>query len=149
MELAVALVMITVIFGAGVALAGVGWYKNMQSDALRDKCNQLEYALQRYGQAHEVVDTSSESYDSEGKLHYNMIRTYPTSQANLSILHDLGFLHRSLKISDFQWTASGNSVIQDSSVVFYKVSNDYTKYKIEVTLPNGKKYTTPGSSNSL
>ena len=140
------LAMMTVLFVGGMSIAGVGWYKNYQSDMLRDKCNQLDFAVRRYGQNHLSVNTSSESYDSDGKLHYNKVQTYPASQVKLADLHALGYLHPQLKITDFQWKVSGNTVVQDSSVVFYRVNSSCTKYRIEVVLPNGTKYVTPGSS---
>lgn len=146
LELGIAIAMVTVLVVGGMAVAGVGWYRNFQSDALRDKCNQLDYAVRRYGQTHEIVNTSSERYDSEGKLHYNMMQTYPASQARLADLHTLGYLHSELKISDFQLKVSSGAVVTDNSVVFYRVNSNATKYRIEVTLPNGTKYVTPGSS---
>ena len=146
LEMGLVLAMVTVLLVGGMAVAGVGWYRNFQSDALRDKCNQLDYAVRRYGQTHTVVDTASESYDSEGKLHYNRMQSYPPSQARLADLHTLGYLHSELKISDFQWKVSSGAVVKDNSIVFYRVNSNATKYRIEVTLPNGTKYVTPGSS---
>ena len=147
LELAVLLMLMTILIGGGISFATISWYKNYQSDILRDKCNQLEYAVRRYGQNHEIVDVSSESYDAEGKLHYNMLQSYPTSQSGLSVLHTLGFLQSGIKISDFQLKSTSNGVKQDNSVVFYRVNSNYTKYRIEVMLPNGSKYVTPGSSS--
>ena len=147
LEMGLVLAMVTVIFVGGMAIAGVGWYRNYQSEMLRDKCNQLDYAVRRYGQTHEIVITSSESYDSDGKLHYNMMQTYPSSQSALSDLHKLGYLQSNLKISDFQWKSTASGVVQDNSVVFYRVNSNYTQYRIEVVLPNGTTYVTPGSSS--
>ena len=147
LEMGLVLSMVTILLVGGMAVAGVGWYKNYQSDALRDKCNQLDYAVRRYGQNHLAVDTSSEHYDSKGKLHYNMVQTYPASQAKLADLHTLGYLHSSLKIEDFQWKSTSNGVVKDKAVTFYTVNSAKTKYKIEVILPNGTKYVTPGSQS--
>ena len=147
LNMGLALAMVTILLVGGMSLAGVGFYKNYQSDLLRDKCNQLDYAVRRYGQAHLAVDTSSENYDDEGKLHYNMLPTYPAFQAKLADLHSFGYLSTELKISDFQWRSTYNGAVQDTSVIFYRANSNCTAYRIEVMLPNGKKYVTPGSSS--
>jgi len=134
-----ALVLVMMLVGGGaIVWAGIGWIRDFRSDALRDKCNHLEFAVRRYGQAHLAVDTSSEHTDAEETWRYSMMQTYPSSQAKLSELYDLGYLAPSIKLEDFQ---------SEGSATFYTVNNDQTKYKIEVTLPNGKKYVTPGSSS--
>ena len=134
-----ALVLVMMLVGGGaIVWAGIGWIRDFRSDALRDKCNHLEFAVRRYGQAHLAVDTSSEHTDAEETWRYNMMQTYPSSQAKLSELYDLGYLTPSIKLEDFQ---------SEGSAVFYTVNTDQTKYRIEVMLPNGKKYVTPGSSS--
>lgn len=147
LELGLMLAIVTILLASGMSLAGIGWYRNYQSDALRDKCNQLEYAVRRYGQNHLAVDTSSQHYDPDGVLRYRMVQTYPASQAELADLHDLGYLHAQLTLSDFQWKATADGVVQDTAMTFYKVDSTKTKYRIEVILPNGTKYVTPGSSS--
>ena len=134
-----ALVLVMMLVGGGaIVWTGIGWIRDFRSDALRDKCNHLEFAVRRYGQAHLAVDTSSEHTDAEETWRYNMMQTYPSSQAKLSELYDLGYLTPSIKLEDFQ---------SEGSAVFYTVNTDQTKYRIEVMLPNGKKYVTPGSSS--
>ena len=123
---------------SGAAWLGVGWVRDYKSDVLRDECNQLDYAVRRYGQSHLAVDTTSQHTDADGNLRYNMVQTYPESQAKLSELHDLGYLLPAVKLDDFK---------SSNSVTFYKVNSDKTKYRIEVTLPNEKNYVTPGSSS--
>ena len=123
---------------SGAAWLGVGWVRDYKSDVLRDECNQLDYAVRRYGQSHLAVDTTSQHTDADGNLRYNMVQTYPDSQAKLSELHDLGYLLPAVKLDDFK---------SSNSVTFYKVNSDKTKYRIEVTLPNEKNYVTPGSSS--
>ena len=148
LEIALSLVVIIILLSGALSLAGIGWYRNYQSDAFRDKCNQLDYAVRRYGQNHLLVDKASEHYDADENFRYHMVQTYPASQAKLADLHTPGYLHFQLKIEDLQWrpTADGG-VIQDSNITFYKTKNTRTKYRIEVILPNGKKYVTPGSSS--
>ena len=131
---------------SGAIWAGVGWIRDCKSDALRDECNHLDYAVRRYGQNHLAVDLPREHTDTDGNLRYDMVQTYPGSQAKLSELHDLGYLLPAVKLDDFKLKASASGVVKDNSVIFYKVSSDKTKYRIEVTLPNGKTYVTPGSS---
>ena len=134
-----ALVLVMMLVGGGaIVWAGVGWIRDCRSDTLRDKCNYLEYVVRRYGQSHLAVDTSSEHTDAEETWRYNMMQTYPSSQAKLSELYDLGYLTPSIKLEDFQ---------SEGSATFYTVNTDQTMYRIEVTLPNGKKYVTPGSSS--
>ena len=123
------------------------WIRDYQSDALRDECNQLDYAVRRYGQNHLTADISSQHTDEDGTFRYNMVQTYPASQAKLSDLHELGYLLPAVKLDDFQRKASASGVAKDNSVTFYRVNSDATKYRIEVTLPNGKTYVTPGSSS--
>lgn len=124
--------------GGAIVWSGLGWIRDYQSDALRDKCNYLDYAVRRYGQSHLAVDTSSEHTDAKGTWRYNMIQTYPASQAKLSELYDLGYLGPEIKLEDLQ---------SEGSATFYTVNSDLTQYRIEVVLPNGKKYVTPGSSS--
>ena len=147
LDMAIALSIATIMFAGGAVWAGIGWVKDYRSDLLRDECNQLEYALHRYGQNHLTVDLTSEHTDSFGKILYNKIHTYPESQEKLDELHKLGYLHSSVEFTDFQWSKSDDIAIRDSSVVFYTVNTDRTKYRIEVTLPNGTTYVTPGSSS--
>ena len=148
LEMSLMLIIVTILLTGGISLAGIGWYRNHQSDALKDKCNQLEYAVRRYGQNHLMVDKTSEHYDTDKNFRYNMVQTYPASQAKLADLYTLGYLQSQLKIEDFQWKAAADGgVIQDKAIVFYKVNDTNTKYRIEVTLPNGEKYVTPGSSS--
>lgn len=147
MELAVTLAMAAIFLAGSGILAGIGWLRSFQSDALRDACNQLDYAVRRYGQNHLAVDTSSMRLDSEDILRYRLHHAYPPSQTNLSELHDLGYLLPAVKLKDFQLKAVGADVIQDNSVIFYETNSDNTKYRIEVILPNGKTYVTPGSSS--
>ncbi len=139
-DMGITLVLLMLLFAGGITWAGIGWIKDFRSDALRDECNQLEFAVRRYGQNHLTADVSSEYYDDDGKLHYNMVQTYPDSQDNLfETLHTLGYLVPDVKVSDFQISSAG--------AVFYRVNETRTKYRIEVTLPNGKTYVTPGSSS--
>ncbi len=147
LELAVTLVILSIVLFSGIAWAGLGWLRNYQSDMLRDKCNQLDYALRRYGQNHLITDVASEHFDEDGNFFYSMLQTYPSSQTNLSELHTLGYLHHELKLEEFQTKLTSIGVEKDTSVTFYTVNDDCTKYKVEVMLPNGKKYITPGSSS--
>ncbi len=133
--------------GSGAIWAGAGWIRDYRSDVLRDECDQLDYAVRRYGQNHLAADTSSEYTDLNGRLRYNKVQTYPASQASLSELHDLGYLLPAVKLEDFQLKAGTTGVVTDKTVIFYKVNSARTLYRIEVTLPNGKTYTTPGSSS--
>ena len=145
-KLTLALV-IALILSSGAIWSGAGWIRDYKADALRDECNQLDYAVRRYGQNHQAVDTSSEHMDADGKLWYNMVQTYPASQAKLSELYDLGYLRSAVKMEDFKLKSGAAGVAKDDSVTFYRVNSDKTKYRIEVTLPNGKTYVTPGSSS--
>ncbi len=147
LEMAVVLSIVTVLFVGGMAIAGIGWYRNHQSDLLRDKCNQLEYAVRRYGQSHLAVDTSTEHFDDDGNFFYSMIQTYPASQSDLTDLYTLGYLNSELKIEDFQIKVTTGIVSIDNTITFYTANEDKTKYKIEVILPNGTKYITPYSSS--
>ena len=147
LELGLMLSFVTILLVGAISFTGIGWYRNYQSDALKDKCNQLEYAVRRYGQNHLLVDKASEHYDSDENFRYNMVQTYPESQAKLADLYTLGYLHFQLKIEDFQYKATPTGFIQDSSVTFYRTNSTKTKYRIEVILPNGTKYVTPGSSS--
>ena len=131
------LALVIAFISSGAIWSGAGWVRDYKSDALRDECNQLDYAVRRYGQNHLAVDTSSQHTDADGNLRYKMVQTYPASQAKLSELHDLGYLLPAVKLDDFK----------SNSATFYKVNSDKTKYRIEVTLPNGKTYVTPGSSS--
>ena len=142
-----ALALVIGFIGSGAIWAGAGWIRDYRSDALRDECNQLDYAVRRYGQNHLAVDTSSEHMDADGRFRYNMVQTYPASQSKLSELHDLGYLLSAVKLEDFQLKAGTTGVVADKTVTFYKVNSARTKYRIEVMLPNGKTYVTPGSSS--
>ena len=60
-----ALALVIAFCGSGaIVWSGLGWIRDYQSDALRDKCNYLDYAVRRYGQSHLTVDTSSEHTDA-------------------------------------------------------------------------------------
>ena len=81
-----ALVLVMMLVGGGaIVWAGVGWIRDCRSDALRDKCNYLEYVVRRYGQSHLAVDTSSEHTDAEETWRYNMMHGW-SSRRTLSVL---------------------------------------------------------------
>lgn len=93
-----ALVLVMMLVGGGaIVWAGIGWIRDFRSDALRDKCNHLEFAVRRYGQAHLAVDTFSEHTDAKETWRYNMMHGW-SSRRTLSILQFLSISYYCLEI---------------------------------------------------
>lgn len=145
MDMAVAVAMGAFLLLGGTTWAGIGWIRDFRSDLLREECNLLENAVRRYGQNHLAGENGH--LDAKGAYYYTKKQTYPASQKELSKLHDLGYLPGAVKFENFQWRAAGTGAVKDTSVTFYKANSDSTKYRIEVVLPNGSAYVTPGSSS--
>lgn len=137
-----AAVCIAIVMLGGLGWAGAGWIRSLETDHLKSECDQLDYALFLYGKSHLDVKQGSLHFDEDNRLQYSKAWTYPASQSALSELHDKGYLSQDVKFEDFQRKSDGS---KGGSGTFYTVNSDHTKHKIEVILPSGKKYKTPGS----
>lgn len=136
------MIMVMIIFSGGVYL-GSQTVDNYRRDMLIEQSKAIDHALQMYAKAHLAVDTSTcVINDEKTKLKYTKTRIYPNNLQELGVIRDnFGYLSRHLK---FQSLDNVNYDLFRYSV--QKSDDGNMTYQLEVKLPNGYNYTSPGSN---
>lgn len=128
--------MMIIMFSGGIA-AGYQVVSNYRADSLMRQCEILDRSLQIYSKMHKAVLMNSVTLDENNKLQYSHTRIYPDSLEELGIVQDeQGYFSRDIDLSKFTYTVTKNA------------SGSMT-YKLGVTLPNGKFYTSPQSDREI
>ena len=124
--------MMIMMFSGGIA-AGYQVVNNYRADTLMRQCEILDRSLQLYSKMHKAVLVNSVTIDEENRLRYYHTRIYPHSLEELGVIQDeQGYFSQDIDLSKFTYTVTTN---EDGSM----------RYRLGVTLPNGKFYTSPQS----
>lgn len=116
-------------FSAGI-YGGNLFVSNMKVENLVTQCNVIDTSLEVWSKSHTAVDVASVTYENE-KTHFNKKRLYPEDLTELGIIQNMGYFSRStIDLSQFK----------------YSTLDDGTSYVLEVTLPNGAVFQSPGSN---
>lgn len=128
--------MMIIMFSGGIA-ADYQVVNNYRADSLMRQCEILDRSLQIYSKMHKAVLMNSVTLDENNKLQYSHTRIYPDSLEELGIVQDeQGYFSRDIDLSKFTHTVTKNA-------------NGSMTYKLGVTLPNGKFYTSPQSDREI
>lgn len=131
-QLVLVLLITLIVFGIGVT-TGNNVMKNVRTDNLRSQCNIIDRSLEAYAKSHRGVTTTSVTYNSEGKVSYTQNRQYPENLTELGEIQDKGYFSTSIDLTKFTYSMA-------------QVSDGTMVYKLEVHLPDGTVYTSPGSN---
>lgn len=106
--------------------------KNYRTEQLKETAAILDKALEAYSRAHIGVKAGSPDLSS-GKLTYDKTRLYPENLEELiRVRSEQGYLSENINLDDFSYETETDS-------------DDVMTYKLEVTLPDGSVYLSPGS----
>ena len=124
-------------FSGGIT-AGYHIINNYKVDSLQRQCEAIDRSLQMYSKMHKAVLLNSVSLDDEtNKLKYYHTRIYPDTLEELGTIQDeQGYFSQDIDLTQFTYTVT-------------KKSNGSMTYRLGVTLPNGKFYTSPQSDKEL
>lgn len=122
-------VMMVLIVMVGLSVAGVNIVRGVKTDKLKAECDVIDHALETWASAHKRVVEASIHQDEEGRTYYGMERQYPETLEQLGELQVYGYIPRSIDKSGFR----------------YATRDHATRYRLEVNLPDGSVYVSPGS----
>lgn len=127
LSITVALVVVFIGMLAGSALWNVSIIHNAKADELRAECSAIDRSLEIWSKSHRAIKEETIRYQEDGHVYYEKERVYP---ASLEELRELGYVWRGMDGSSFRYNTQGNE----------------TGYHLEVELPMGATYVSPGSS---
>ncbi len=111
---------------AGGLYGGAHMVQNIKTSSLILQCDAIDRSLELWSKNHKGVDEASITSDSNGKIKYSGKRFYPETLDELGEVQMMGYFSRgSIDLSQFTYSTIDNG----------------TQYKLEVTLPNGSRYT--------
>lgn len=126
------IVVCIVLFSSGISI-GYQFVENYKKDLLIHQCDVLDRSLAMYSKMHKAVLTDSVQIDDEKGITYSHTRIFPESLEQLGIIQDeQGYFSREIDFSKFTYSVKKNP-------------NGSMTYKLGVTLPDGKFYTSPQS----
>ena len=126
------IVVCIVLFSSGISI-GYQFVENYKKDLLIHQCDVLDRSLAMYSKMHKAVLTDSVQIDDEKGITYSHTRIFPESLEQLGIIQDeQGYFSREIDFSQFTYSVKKNP-------------NGSMTYKLGVTLPDGKFYTSPQS----
>lgn len=115
-------------FSTGVYGGGL-FVTNMRVTNLVTQCSVIDSSLEGWSKSHTGVDVASITYEND-KTHFTKKRLYPETLSELGIIQNMGYFSRStIDLSQFR----------------YITLDDGTSYVLEVNLPNGSVFQSPGS----
>jgi len=116
---------------------GHQFMENYKKDLLIHQCDVLDRTLAIYAKMQQAVRTDSVRFDEEKNLTYTHTRIFPESLKDLGTIQDeQGYFSKEIDFSQFTYTVKKNV-------------NGSMTYKLGVTLPDGKFYTSPQSDKEL
>lgn len=126
-------VMCIVLFAGGGVSIGYQFVENYKKDLLIHQCDVIDRSLAMYSKMHKAVRTDSVQIDDEKGITYSHTHIFPESLEQLGIIQDeQGYFSKEIDFSQFTYSVKKNP-------------NGSMTYKLGVTLPNGKFYTSPQS----
>lgn len=143
LEMVFNLIVIGLVFGGGLYL-GMQTVENCRRELLIEQAKAIDHALDRFAKAHIGVDGTTVTLNKEKmKLNYDKMRYYPETLQELGVIRDdFGYLSKHLKFKLLDTTVHYD-VFQYS---VNKEANGKMTYQLEVLLPDGYIYTSPGSN---
>lgn len=127
LSIAVALVVVFIGILAGSVLFNVSIIHNVKADQLRAECSMIDRSLEMWSKSHRAIKKETIQYPADGRVSYEKKRVYP---ASLEELKELGYVWRGMDGSIFRYSTEGSD----------------TGYHLEVDLPMGVTYVSPGST---
>lgn len=128
--------MCIILFASSVCI-GHQFVENYKKDLLIHQCDVLDRTLAIYAKMHQAVRTDSVRFDEKKNLTYTHTRIFPESLEDLGTIQDeQGYFSKEIDFSQFTYTVKKNA-------------NGSMTYKLGVTLPDGKFYTSPQSDKEL
>ncbi len=125
-----------VLFAGGIS-AGYKFVENYRSDCLMRQCEAIDRSLLMYSKWHKAVLLDSVSMTEEENLRYSHTRIFPDSLNELGVIQDeQGYFSKEIDFSQFSYSVT-------------KKNNGSMTYRLGVTLPNGKFYTSPQSDQEF
>lgn len=125
-------VMCIVLFAGGVSI-GYQFVENYKKDLLIHQCDVIDRSLAMYSKMYKAVRTDSVQIDDEKGITYSHTYIFPESLEQLGIIQDeQGYFSKEIDFSQFTYSVKKNP-------------NGSMTYKLGVTLPDGKFYTSPQS----
>lgn len=116
---------------------GHQFVENYKKDVLIHQCGVLDRTLAIYAKMHQAVRTDSIKLDVKSNLTYTHTRIFPETLDELGTIQDeQGYFSKEIDFSQFTYTVKKNA-------------NGSMTYKLGVTLPDGKFYTSPQSDKEL
>lgn len=116
---------------------GHQFVENYKKDVLIHQCDVLDRTLAIYAKMHQAVHTDSIKLDVKSNLTYTHTRIFPETLDELGTIQDeQGYFSKEIDFSQFTYTVKKNA-------------NGSMTYKLGVTLPDGKFYTSPQSDKEL
>lgn len=116
---------------------GHQFVENYKKDVLIHQCDVLDRTLAIYAKMHQAVRTDSIKLDVKSNLTYTHTRIFPETLDELGTIQDeQGYFSKEIDFSQFTYSVKKNA-------------NGSMTYKLGVTLPDGKFYTSPQSDKEL